>query len=59
MSYSQEFEDASEQARVALMRNIAQAADEVREKLNAGTAATALNTLAEAYAYVASPNNAH
>ncbi|WIC88861.1 hypothetical protein SEA_ONIONKNIGHT_55 [Streptomyces phage OnionKnight] len=59
MSYSQQFEDASEEARVALMQYIAKAAEDAQQKLNAGATAEALRNLAEAYAFVASPNNSH
>lgn len=59
MPHSQQFEDASEEARVALLQYIAKAAEDAQQKLNASATTEALKNLAEAYAYVVSPNNSH
>lgn len=58
MSFNEEYQDASGEAALALLKNIATAADDA-QKLNAGGTAEALKNLAEAYAYVTSPNNSH
>ncbi|MFI5973526.1 hypothetical protein [Streptomyces sp. NPDC051452] len=56
MSNTNEFEDAVEDARVALMKRIAQAAEE-SVKLNPSNQAGALKDLADAYARIIVPQS--
>ena len=58
MSFNEEYQDASNAATLALLKNIEEAANN-SDKLNAGARAEALKNLAEAYAWLASPNNSH
>lgn len=58
MSFNEEYQDASNAATLALLKNIEQAAEETND-LTASARAEALKELAEAYAWVTSPNNTH
>ncbi|MGW3644969.1 hypothetical protein [Streptomyces sp. NPDC000878] len=58
MSFNEEYQDASNAATLALLKNIEQAAEDTN-KLNASSRTEALKNLAEAFAYVTSPNNSH
>lgn len=50
---------AKTDARVAIYEAISATAKSLREDVTAPSAAEGLRNLAEAYAYVASPNNSH
>lgn len=58
MSFNEEYQDASNAATLALLKNIEQAAEDT-DKLNASSRTEALKNLAEAFAYVTAPNNSH
>ncbi|WP_242592318.1 hypothetical protein [Streptomyces sp. GB4-14] len=58
MSFNEDYDSASQAATLALLKNIEEAA-EASDKLNASARTEALKNLAEAYAWVVSPNNAH
>jgi hypothetical protein len=58
MSFNEEYQDASNAATLALLKNIKEAA-EGSDKLNASGRTEALKNLAEALAWITSPNNTH
>ncbi|MFB7597227.1 hypothetical protein [Streptomyces sp. NPDC056160] len=58
MSFNDELQSAQQEATLALLTNIKEAAKE-SGKLNPGNQAEALKNLAEAYAWLTVPNNSH
>jgi predicted S18 family serine protease len=58
MSFSEDYQNATNEATLALLENIKEAAKE-SSKLNPGNRAEALNNLAEAYARVTNPAQRH